>query len=84
MSVHHEPERRRYVVRWREGGRNPVTAVQDEEEAAAFDARLAEHRRKRVESGSGRSDVGSAAHRRRPPLMTRAGPRSGCAARPTP
>jgi hypothetical protein len=37
MSVHFEPDRKRYVVRWREGGRNRSRRFRAENDAVAFD-----------------------------------------------
>jgi hypothetical protein len=38
MSVHYEKARDRYLVRWREGGRNRSSRFRTLEEAQAFDA----------------------------------------------
>jgi len=40
MSVHYEPDRDRYVVRWREGGRNRSRRFLRLEAAEAFDRGL--------------------------------------------
>jgi hypothetical protein len=40
MSVHYEKDRDRYVLRWREDGKNRSRRFADEAEAEAFDARV--------------------------------------------
>lgn len=40
MSVNYDPDRRRFVVRWREDGRNRTRRFESEHEAADFDATL--------------------------------------------
>ena len=39
MSVHYDPDRARFVVRWRESGRQRSKRFRSEEEAVAFDAK---------------------------------------------
>jgi hypothetical protein len=45
MSVHYEPDRRRYVVRWREDGRQRARRFATEGEAESFDAEVNPHGR---------------------------------------
>jgi len=42
MSVHYEADRRRFVVRWREDGRQRSKRFRTEQEAVEFDAGIGE------------------------------------------
>ena len=53
MSAHYHPDRKRFVVRWREAGRQRSKRFRLEEEAVAFDA---ESRGRTRQQGSMRHD----------------------------
>jgi hypothetical protein len=50
MSVHYDPDRKRFVVRWREAGRQRSKRFRLEEDALAFDA--ASHGRTRQQAAA--------------------------------
>ena len=54
MSVHYDRTRERWVVRWREAGRQRARRFASEDEARALDARVAGH------STEARSGLGAA------------------------